>query len=217
MTSSMQSVIQQRGNVNFPAFLGERIYMQEFTKRGGLPASMKRWQPTIDQMLDGIDVTDEPIFLMVDQGVVKGGETHRRGGMHVDGFWNPAIQAHGSSGGGHGSSPWTPAGHGPKQRNGHSRISMHGSHGDYGLGLEGLVLASDLEACRALEGSYEGEFINGGDMSHLDLSHLKSHTLKANTVYAGTAIGTLHESMPIKHNSRRTLVRLNIQGWEPNA
>lgn len=222
--TSLNSIVQQRGSVTFPLFMGERIYMREFTKKRGLPKHLSRWQETVDMMLDGIDLTDEKIYLMIDQGIVKAGSTHRRGGMHVDGYWNPEIQAHGGgSGGGHGSSPWRPAGHGgtPSRHSGISTAASyqgsHGGHGSYSIDAEGLILASDVSSCRALIGQYDGEFVNGGDMSHLDLSNLDEVTLEANRVYAGTAIGTLHESLPLLKDTQRTLVRLNVKGWEPDA
>lgn len=74
------------GDVTFPEFTGERIYMKKFYKNKGLPNEYKRWQPTIDQMLDKIDI-DEPIYLMVDQGIVQPNTAHRREGVHIDGYW----------------------------------------------------------------------------------------------------------------------------------
>lgn len=101
----LQSVMQKVGPVEFPAFTAERIYMREFRLETGLPEDLKRWQQTVDQMLVGVD-TDGPIYLMVDQKFVTAAETHRRPGLHVDGYWNPtgiwddqkpwnAISAHG--------------------------------------------------------------------------------------------------------------------------
>ena len=93
----LNSIVQQRGAVTFPAHTGERVYMREFRKSTGLPAHLSRWQSTIDAMLDGVD-TDGPIYLMIDQGVVKATSSHRRPGLHIDGYWNPAISAHGGGG-----------------------------------------------------------------------------------------------------------------------
>ena len=49
-------------------------------------------------MLDGVD-TSGPIFLMVDQAPVLAAATQRRAGLHVDGYWHPALQTHGGGGG----------------------------------------------------------------------------------------------------------------------
>lgn len=91
-----KSIVQRRGPVAFPEFTGERIYMHEFRKSSGLPPEYARWRETVEQMLTGID-TDGPIYLMVDQGMVAPGNTHRRPGVHIDGYWNPAMLAHGFS------------------------------------------------------------------------------------------------------------------------
>lgn len=99
----MQSQMQKVGPVDFPAFAAERIYMREFRLETGLPEDIKHWQQTVDQMLVGVD-TDGPIYLMVDQKEIAAQETHRRPGLHIDGYWIPGMYAHGGQdrGGSHG-------------------------------------------------------------------------------------------------------------------
>lgn len=138
----MQSVMQKVGPVDFPAFMAERIYMREFRLETGLPEDLKRWQPTVDQMLVGVD-TDGPIYLMVDQKFIVAAETHRRPGLHVDGYWIPGnnawnddpptpwnavseelrqrISAHGDRGGSHDAGSQRNNTHGP--RSGHGGVS----------------------------------------------------------------------------------------------
>lgn len=84
-----ESKVQENGLVTFPEFTGERVYMLPFFQKEGLPENLKRWQPTIDQMLDGV-MTDQPIYLMIDQAFVSAGKNHRRPGLHIDGYWNPS-------------------------------------------------------------------------------------------------------------------------------
>ncbi len=86
----MQSIVQQRGKVEFPQFMGERHHMRPFFKADGLPQDLARWQPTVDAMLDGID-TDGPVYIMIDEGKVEAGKCHRRPRMHLDGFWIPEL------------------------------------------------------------------------------------------------------------------------------
>lgn len=93
-----QSVIQERGRVDFPGFQAERHYMIPFFQKYGLPPAIRHWQPTVDAMLSGI-YTDQPIYFMADQSFVKAGDPQRRPGVHVDGYWHPEKLAHG--GGGH--------------------------------------------------------------------------------------------------------------------
>lgn len=201
------STIQKRGNVTFPEFTGERIYMQPFTKREGLPQGMSRWQPTVDQMLEGIE-TDGPIFIMVDQKEIPAGTPQRRPGVHIDGIWRPA-------------SSWDTGGW--KTGIGmHTGTGRHGTNKEQaalaardGIHTQSLMLASDVAGCRAFEGPYEGECGEGGDFTHLDLDGLKSFILTPNTAWVGDAMTLLHESVPVARQCRRTLVRLNISNWMP--
>lgn len=215
-----QSIVQARGHVTFPAFLVERIYMREFRLDIGLPADLQRWQPTVDAMLDGVD-TDGPIYLMIDQGIVKAGTTQRRPGLHVDGYWIAADRAHGghrlsAHGGipGHNSRP-APTPH-------HRGISLSGAWDDGGgrwndcdfSTPEATILASNITASRALVGQFQGSPREGGDCSHLDISGLTEVALQADRVYAGN-VTMLHESLPVHVTCMRTLVRLTVPGWEP--
>lgn len=185
------SIVQQRGNLSFPEFTGERVYMRPFFKKQGLPLDLLRWQPTIDSMLEGID-TEGPIYLMVDQAPVKASDTHRRPGVHIDGNWVPSLL-------------------------GHKTHVIPGSHGHITEYMydEAIILASDVSACVAYHGAWEGHVGKGGDCSHIDLTGLKSVQLERNQVYAGN-VWMLHESVPVQADCRRTVVRLNVPGWSPN-
>lgn len=177
------SSVQQRGRVAFPVFQGERIYMREFTKAAGLPADIARWQSTVDAMLDGVD-TDGPIFIMVDQGGVRANTTQRRPGLHVDGYWNPAIYAHG-----------------------------HGGQRIGSVESEAIILASDMLGCAAYVGEYEGEPGSGGDCTHIDADGLTRVEMEPGRVWAGDALRMLHEAIPVERDCVRTVVRLNVPGW----
>jgi hypothetical protein len=190
------STFVQKGYVHFPIWKGDRIYMEEFTKEQGLSSKLKHWQSTVDQMLDGIDNTDK-IYLMVDQKFVKGGNTHRRGGLHVDGFWNPSLSCHG---GGHSGGRWRA-----------SRGRHEGQHTGVSSLNELIVLASNIQACRGVLGNYEEVEWNGGDYSHLHPEDFENHLLEPNRVYVGDTGSFLHESLPVAHDCFRTVVRLNIK------
>ena len=176
--------------------------MLPFTKREGLPIHLSRWQLTVDAMLQGVDV-DGPIYLMIDQGIVKAGATHRRGGAHIDGNWNPGINAHGGGGGG---------GHGLRPRPGTNRANGGGSWHPDNFAPEALILASDLTASCAYVGEIDGEPLEGGDCSHLDLSTAMRVPIIAGKAYAGN-VTMVHESLPVERDSLRTLVRLNVPGF----
>lgn len=205
-----QSKVTELGPVKFPEFLGERVYMKEFLQREGLPEELKRWQSTVDQMLDGIE-SDNPIYIMIDQSFVKKGTPHRRPGVHIDGYWNPEIKAHG---GGHFYNP--PNRHSP----GHSPVPTHGPRNRSWRSAsfnhpEDVILASSTTAARAYVGKYESEIGDMGDCKDIDVSSLDSLLLEQGKAYSGN-ITFLHESLPLQEDCFRTLVRLNMSGWSCN-
>lgn len=191
----MQSIVQERGAVTFPTFTGERVYMREIRKSAPLPFDLARWQPTVDAMLDGVD-TDGPIYMMIDQSLVQLGNTQRRPGLHIDGYWIAAKGRHGG-GGGH-AGAWDTGGGQWKNCN----FSAP----------EALILASDISASRAVIGEFSGVVGDGGDCSHIDTSNLSEIILGAHKVYAGN-VTILHESLPVSQSCNRTLVRLSVPGW----
>ena len=99
----LESKCEVLNSVNFPVFMGERHHMIKFFKDQGLPDFISRFQDTVDGMLLNIDTkidgVDQPIFITIDEKLIKKGSTHRRGGVHIDGYWIEEIQAH--RGGGH--------------------------------------------------------------------------------------------------------------------
>lgn len=225
------SYIETRGQVAFPEFTGERVYMRGFLQRDGLPADLVRWQPTVDALLDGVE-TDQQIYIMIDEGFVQARSAQRREGLHIDGYWNPGLQAHGNNSGGHRSAPRghgyePPSGHGSTPRHapygghGHNPPSRHGSgastwqHADF-KAPEGLILASSVSAARGYVGEFVGPIGEGGDCSSIDLSGLQVMPMCAGIVYAGN-VTALHESLPVEHDCYRQLVRLNVPGWSPDV
>lgn len=195
-----QSIVQTRGRVSFPAFTAERVYMRKFLPKEGLPADLKRWQPTVDAMLQGVDAPG-CVFIMIDQKDVAQGKSHRRPGVHLDGYWLEASQSHGG-GGGHGGNPTV----GEWETDKWKTCDFSSK--------EALLLASDISACRAFVGDWDGAIGEGGDCSTVDTSRMKSVTLAADRVYA-VNVSNLHESLIIPRKTRRTLVRINVPGWSP--
>lgn len=186
--------------------------MEPFFQSEGLPLRLKRWMPTVEAMLFGFE-TNQPIYIMIDQKEVKAGETHRRPRPHVDGYWLPDKQCHGGGGGGH-STPHCPTHAIPDTRwrnpqPTRPRFPIKKPKPKH----EAIILASDVAACAAYEGEFEGVFGEGGDCSHIDFSHLSRRLLAPNTSYAGN-VTMIHESIPVERDCRRTLVRLNCPGLE---
>jgi hypothetical protein len=101
---------------------------------------------------------------------------------------------------------------GKSQRRGGVHIDGNWSErpGDKFNPAEILVLASDVEGCRAYLGEYpEAQVGKGGDCSAVSLSGRKRVRCVADYAYVGT-VATLHESIPIRRNCERTLVRINV-------
>lgn len=189
------------------------MYMDKFYKDEGLPNHLSRWQHTVDDMLEGIE-TNMPIYIMIDQSFVRAGETQRRPGMHIDGYWMPELRAHGN--GGHAPRPT----HGPNPELPSHSFRIHGSGGttwndaDYAA-PEGIILASNVSAARAINGEYTCHIGDGGSVSHLRCYGAATEVmLRANRAYAGN-VTMLHESLPVERDCNRTLVRLNVPGYSP--
>lgn len=213
------STVQARSLVtNWPSHINERIYMVPFMQSEGLPDEINRWQGVVDTMLEGIE-TDKPIYIMVDQGVVEHGKTHRRPGVHIDGYWCPDIFAHG---GGHAPSRGLhyPSRGGHRSRGSHiSAVRGAGGwdtsppnwHTSSFQEDEAIILASDISAARAYSGQFSGHIGDGGDCSTINLDDLELIDMQANQVYAGN-VTMLHESVPVQITTPRSLVRLNLPG-----
>jgi hypothetical protein len=183
----IKSEIRKVGPVTFPAFTGERIYMRPFKQRAGLPKDLRRWQETVDAMLGDLK-TEGPIYLMVDQGRVVAGSAHRRPGVHIEGNWQAGRWGYGGT------------------------VGRHGWRGRIGwaeFDPEAVILASDVQGCAAYLGDFDGCSRPGGDCTHIDVSGAKRVLLEPFVSYAGT-VTTLHESLPLQHDTVRTVVRLNV-------
>lgn len=196
-----KSEIKELGQVTFPQFEGDKVYMHPFYKKEGLPVHLKHWQKTIDQMLKNVE-TDNVIFLMIDQAFVKAGAPHRRPGLHIDGYWNAAAGSHGGhqSNGRHGSGNHT------------SSLMTESNWGTAEFkDAETIILASNVSAAKAYKGSYQGVIQDMGNCENISTQEMTEIPLQANIAYAGN-VNFLHESVPVKEDCFRTVVRLNVPG-----
>lgn len=185
----MLSRMYNIGAVAFPEFTGERIYQVPFTKKGGLPSDLRRWQPTVDKLVESVD-TDEEMYLMVDQTYVAKGDLHRRGGKHIDGNWCVSGHSHG-----HIDMAWdTGPRPGPDWKT-------------HNLSTGGIILASDRFGCVAYEGEFEGSPAEGGDCEHIQVGD--PTPLLAGQGYLGT-VNLIHETVPALQSHNRSLVRITL-------
>lgn len=197
------SIARRRGAVDFPAPILERHYMVPFTRAAGLPAHLRHWQRTVDQMLEGAEAPGR-IYFMVDSGQVPAGAMLRRPGLHVDGHWLEHLRCHA-----HRQEP------GPRRAPGPRGVET-GEHSPLSY-PEAIILASDVTGCEAFTGPWEADVADDGEISSLDRSGMQHVVFEAGFAYAGNAAGMVHRSVPMQQECFRRVVRLNVQGWEPSA
>lgn len=187
----MKSLCQEMNNdVAFPEFTGERIYMQPIHIGGKLRSgiNIKRWHLLIKNTLDSIGLKSGTVYLTIDEKIVNEGETHRRGGRHIDGNY------HAINGLSWRASPW----------------SSNSSHlSTYYAKTGGLVLASSYSACAGWAGDFDGIPGRGGDCENIDVSNLAYFKLKANKLYFGNST-FIHESIPLDRSVKRQLFRITL-------
>jgi hypothetical protein len=150
------------------------------------------------------------VYLTVDQKVVEAGKTHRRPGLHVDGYPHTiADQTYGNAERGYDGRPGIWAGH--------AHGGTWGGGGGWGGGSKnlywhdgtGLLTVSSVEGCRAWNQNFPGEPKVEGDCEHLREHCKEAVVLEANSLY-WMSPGCVHESMPVAADIQRTFVRLSL-------
>jgi hypothetical protein len=202
LQTTFSSRIRELRMVDFPQFTGERVYMAEIINGEPFPERLIKWKEVFEQMTESFKWS--VAYLMVDEAFVKANGMHRRGGPHIDGNWCEVEGSHkGSS-------------HGTRGHNRSNRASIDETSNSWPaseFGNEALLLASNVEACVAYDGDVIGDPMKGGDCSHLDLSSTRKVILKAGFAYSGN-VTCVHESIPVKENCKRILIRINLPDVE---
>jgi len=82
----IDSKSKEIGEVKFPEFKGDKIYMLEFDlSNPKLPEKYKRWESVVQEMIEKSPIKTGKAYLTVDEENVVPGNSHRRGGVHIDG------------------------------------------------------------------------------------------------------------------------------------
>jgi len=195
----MQSVAHALSPVAFPAFTGAQVYMLQATAGTLADVAPEGYRGIIDNMLKEGDVpADMPVWLTIDESNVKAGKKHRRGGAHVDGCYEVCDW------GGDGPSGWLNGVPGRMLSPEDQRRSYENPNG-------GMIIASNFEACRVWLGEVDGVAGLGGDCEHLrdQFDGLDSSMMEANRAYL-TNSTCIHESLPLKADYPRQLVRITL-------
>ena len=159
-----------------------------------VPGELKQ---CVEDMIKHLPDRNSNAFLTVDRKVVKSGETHRRGGAHIDGNYMIDVCAWGGKGGGNG---WKVGEGGAQLNTEQHKLSYENEDG-------GIIITSNYPTCKGWSGVYNGSPRVGGDCTHLELD--KGFILEENVVYHGNS-RFIHESLPLKENVDRTMIRVTL-------
>lgn len=186
--------LEKLASIITPSFAQGFIYMVpvEIGTPCKLPDKFKAWESVVDQVLQFSPAQSGTAFVTIDERIIPQGETHRRPGAHVDGNYFKGL--------GWGGGAW--------QRNDHTG---------------GVFLLSSDKGAVAWEGEIDDEptpWINegspdsasdGGDCEHMKpaLASLRETALEPNTLYWMNS-GGIHESIPVAHETRRSLLRITL-------
>jgi hypothetical protein len=173
------------GPVTFPKFESETIFNQPFYQHEGLPEKYARWQPTVDDMLRGIQ-TGLRIYFYAQQKKVVKGEKHYDRELHIDGNYCASMDTWGL------------------------RQPEQGVTNCTGiLRDEVTVHASNMLSLRACVGQFAGVPSMVGSVAHIDTSEGYWVPMEAGFAYAGNET-MFHESLSSAKDGMRNLVRLTI-------
>jgi hypothetical protein len=205
--------------VVLPEFRGLKILMMPIVFGDDATVPDKDCIPMLNAMRIAMPQHEgKVVYLTVDQNLVEAGKTHRRPGLHVDGYPHTEVDKRffGLSG------IWAGVSHG----------GTWGGGGGWGGGNKnlywwdgtGLLTISSVEGCKVWHQEFKGEPKVEGDCEHLreQCREENAVTLKANVLYWMNP-ACVHESLPMNVETRRTFVRLSLpskcdwyEGCTPN-
>ena len=187
------SISKDLYHVEIPSYEGE-LKMIPFSL-ATLSEIPQRFKNVVSSMIKDLPVKKGIAYLTVDGRVVKKGETHRRGGPHIDGNYYPEFSTCGSGGNG-----W-------KVGEGGNTLNSDQHKQSYCVHTGGMIIASTIKGCKGWDGFFDGEPGVGGDCSHIELN--EGFWLEPNMAYYGSS-QFIHESMPIQEDHHRTLIRITL-------
>ena len=141
--------------IQFPHWTGVRIMMLPFLLEDieSLPDSLRHWAGATKQLCNLSHIKAGVAYLTIDERIVAAGDSHRRGGLHVDGVGSDGMA--GAWGGG-GGGPWA---------------------------KKGMLLASNPAGCRAYNQDFEGQPASNGECEHLRTQCGDGELLEPNVAY----------------------------------
>jgi hypothetical protein len=202
------------GACTLPEFTGIRVLHMPVIlgDRKSVPEILSGYLPLLELCAEAESRhVAKVVYLTVDEKIIPAGESHRRPGLHVDGWYKTEenVGTHapmrGGGWGGGGGGSWGGA----------------GVLGDEGTGL--LTIASS-PGCKAWKQDFQGEPNHEGDCEHMRPQCSEDHgeILKPGSLYWFSSL-CVHESLRLSVERRRHFVRLSLpsmadwyEGCTPN-
>lgn len=187
MTSTYRKVWHYEA-MPFPEFSGLRIMMMPVVLGDlrGVPEQYRDFVKTLYGMVENRFIGCIG-YLTIDERIVKAGNTLRRSGLHVDGYYKGTCGAWG--GGGRPGGTW-------------------GSVGN------GMMTVSSTPHCKAYLGRFEDQPGSEGECDHIPVQEQHSEIFEAGAVYWVDG-ACIHESLPVDEDTPRQFVRLSMPSNGP--
>lgn len=190
----LKSISNKLNKISIPRFDGE-IKMLPFELSSLIDVPLQ-FLDCVENMICNLPKLYGVAYLTVDGRTITQGETHRRGGAHIDGNYIDYLCSWGNGGG----NGWKVMEGGVILTSKEHEMSYENENG-------GMLMASDFVSCKGWNGEYDNKSGVGGDCSHIELKN--GFNLDKNTVYYGSS-QFIHESLPIKQDTHRTLIRITL-------
>ncbi|HET9893197.1 MAG TPA: hypothetical protein VFQ42_22155 [Mycobacterium sp.] len=197
---SFTSRLVRHGDFPFPEFTGLRVMMMPVIigRPDSLPDHSEAWRAAFGVIsVLAHEHYGSVGYLTVDEAEVPAGETHRRPGMHVDGYGTDAPAPYGGGGRGYGG-------------------------GDDLGGGTGMLCAATCAPMRVWTGTIAGSPGIDGSCEHMRGKLGAGAVLEPNVAYWCSPM-LVHEAMPMSETGRRQFVRLSLpssapwhEGYTPN-
>ncbi len=175
--------------VTFPHFTGERIMMMPVIL-GSLQGVPPQYRELVSKMYGTVEnrFIGDVGYLTIDEQDLEPGNTLRRSGLHVDGFYHGSHGAWGGGGAG-------------------------GAGGSWGSVGNGMLTISSTPHCKAYLGIIEGEPMAEGECDHLVMPN-EGEVFEENQIYWVDG-ACVHESLHVTEKTQRQFVRLSMPSNGP--
>lgn len=201
----MKSIAIPMDTIVFPEFTGLRVYMKHAKAAVAHLLVEGAYSAIIQKMIKDAKVPDDQlVFVTIDEKDLKAGQTHRRGGAHVDGVYETAVEKLGLDWGAGGGGGWLNGVPGRILSEEAQRRSYQNENG-------GMIIVSNHAACQVWLGELDGVPGQGGSCEHLrdQFADLDTGVMDPNRVYK-TNSTCIHESLPVTEDVRRQLLRITL-------